>query len=178
MQVCSYRCIASHETAQFEAFSLCILQKNNCLGLNVKIPPRPSPSPMTAFRGESLSHASAEQLFIGWLGAVDYCCKLLNLRSIITLVRLKLPFPVRLNCFSSVSSDIEQMHYSLRSPGISAACGLLDASIECVKSLQAASNGLGELQEGKMQLMIRCHICSCSCLVSRETKGLTVKQYQ
>lgn len=68
LQVCSYRCIASHETPQFEAFSLCILQKHNCLGLSVQIPSRPSPSPMTSFRGEPLSHASAEQLFIGWLG--------------------------------------------------------------------------------------------------------------
>jgi len=68
MQVCSYRCIASHETAQFEAFSLCILQKHNCLGLNAKIPSRPSPPPLAAFRRQPLTHESAEQLFIGWLG--------------------------------------------------------------------------------------------------------------
>ena len=68
VQVCSYRCIASHESAQFEAFSLCILQKHNCLGLHVKIPTRPSPEPMQAFRNETMTHEIAEQLFIGWLG--------------------------------------------------------------------------------------------------------------
>jgi len=37
-QVCSYRCIASYESAPLEAFSLCILQKHNCLGLSASIP--------------------------------------------------------------------------------------------------------------------------------------------
>jgi hypothetical protein len=37
-QVCSYRCIASYESPQLEAFSLCILQKHNCLGLSADIP--------------------------------------------------------------------------------------------------------------------------------------------
>lgn len=76
VQVCSYRCIASHETAQFEAFSLCILQKHNCLGLNVQIPSRPSPQPMTSFRGQPLTHDSAEQLFIGWLSEPLPCTPL------------------------------------------------------------------------------------------------------
>lgn len=41
MQVCSYRCIVSHESPLLEAFSLCILQKHNCLGNSAPIPMRP-----------------------------------------------------------------------------------------------------------------------------------------
>eukprot|EP00959_Pyramimonas_sp_CCMP1952_P097713 2042058-Pyramimonas_sp.AAC.1 len=41
LQVCSYRCIVSHESPQFEAFSLCILQKHNCLNNNAERPPLP-----------------------------------------------------------------------------------------------------------------------------------------
>jgi len=37
-QVCSYRYIASSESPYFEAFSLCGLQKQNCLELDAKIP--------------------------------------------------------------------------------------------------------------------------------------------
>ena len=68
LQVCSYRCIVSHESQLLEDFSLCILQKHNCLGKSAEIPALPDPPPMTAFRGEELTHELAESLFIGWLG--------------------------------------------------------------------------------------------------------------
>ena len=68
LQVCSYRCIVSHESQLLEDFSLCILQKHNCLGKSAEIPALPDPPPMTAFRGEELTHELAEGLFIGWLG--------------------------------------------------------------------------------------------------------------
>lgn len=71
MQVCSYRCIASYETPALAAFSLCILQKHNCLGLSASIPETPNPAPMTTFRGDSLTHEVAEDLFIGWLRGTD-----------------------------------------------------------------------------------------------------------
>ena len=68
VQVCSYRCIVSHESQLLEDFSLCILQKHNCLGKSAEIPALPDPPPMSSFRGEDLSHELAESLFIGWLG--------------------------------------------------------------------------------------------------------------
>ena len=68
-QVCSYRCIVSHESELLEEFSLCILQKHNCLGKSAEIPALPDPPPMASFRGEGLTHELAESLFIGWLGA-------------------------------------------------------------------------------------------------------------
>jgi hypothetical protein len=70
LQVCSYRCIASHESPALEHFSLCILQKHNCLGLNAAIPTRPDPQPMAHFRGAPLSHEAAEAIFLGWIGAL------------------------------------------------------------------------------------------------------------
>ena len=38
IQVCSYRCIASYESPLLADFSLCVLQKHNCLGLTAEIP--------------------------------------------------------------------------------------------------------------------------------------------
>jgi hypothetical protein len=38
MQVCTYRCITSYESKQLEEFSLCIIQKHNCFGLQADIP--------------------------------------------------------------------------------------------------------------------------------------------
>ncbi|KAL2933832.1 Violaxanthin de-epoxidase chloroplastic [Bienertia sinuspersici] len=71
-QVCNYRCIASYESPQLEAFSLCVLQKHNCLQLDAKIPEKPYVSPMAKFRGLELSHDTAEDLFVGWLGIMDW----------------------------------------------------------------------------------------------------------
>ena len=68
MQVCSYRCIVSHETPKLQDFTLCILQRNNCLGLAAAIPSLPAPEPMAAWREKPLSHEDAEDIFIGWLG--------------------------------------------------------------------------------------------------------------
>ncbi|KAJ4951223.1 hypothetical protein NE237_028055 [Protea cynaroides] len=71
-QVCNYRCIASYESPNLEAFSLCVLQKNNCLELDAKIPDKPYVPPMVQFRGEALCHEAAEDLFVGWLGNLDW----------------------------------------------------------------------------------------------------------
>lgn len=38
VQVCSYQCIVSYESPRFSEFSLCIIQKHNCLGLSADIP--------------------------------------------------------------------------------------------------------------------------------------------
>ncbi|KAK9829000.1 hypothetical protein WJX72_003323 [[Myrmecia] bisecta] len=73
-QVCSYRCIVSHESPLLEEFSLCILQKNNCLGLHAEIPTTPDPQPMTSFRGQPLTHERAEDIFIGWLNEPESNC--------------------------------------------------------------------------------------------------------
>ena len=37
-QVCAYRCIVSYESALLQDFSLCILQKHNCLDKDVRLP--------------------------------------------------------------------------------------------------------------------------------------------
>ncbi|GAB2226212.1 hypothetical protein Droror1_Dr00022013 [Drosera rotundifolia] len=71
-QVCNYRCIASYESPALEAFSLCVLQKHNCLQLDAKIPDRPYVPPMVKFQGSELCHESAEDLFVGWLGELDW----------------------------------------------------------------------------------------------------------
>ncbi|KAG4211984.1 hypothetical protein ERO13_A02G136100v2 [Gossypium hirsutum] len=71
-QVCNYRCIASFESPKLEAFSLCVLQKNNCLDLDAKIPEKPYVQPMLKFRGKDLCHETAKDLFVGWLGSLDW----------------------------------------------------------------------------------------------------------
>ena len=71
-QVCSYRCIASYESQILEAFSLCVLQKHNCLELDSEIPEKPFVLPMEKFRGEPLCHDMAEDLFVGWLGELQW----------------------------------------------------------------------------------------------------------
>ncbi|XP_078432220.1 uncharacterized protein LOC144703822 [Wolffia australiana] len=71
-QVCSYRCIASYESPILEAFSLCVLQKHNCLELDGEIPTKPFVQPMERFRGDPLTHETAEDLFVGWLGELKW----------------------------------------------------------------------------------------------------------
>ncbi|CAN0922187.1 Violaxanthin de-epoxidase, chloroplastic [Linum grandiflorum] len=71
-QVCNYRCIASYESPKLEAFSLCVLQKHNCLELDAKIPEQPRVQPMVKFQGRDLSHEIAEDLFVGWLGKLEW----------------------------------------------------------------------------------------------------------
>jgi hypothetical protein len=66
-QVCSYKCITSYETVDFERFSQCILQRNNCMGLSATVPVYPNPSPMASFRGKALDHETAEEILIGHL---------------------------------------------------------------------------------------------------------------
>ena len=66
-QVCSYRCITSYETPAFEKFALCILQKHNCLNNAAVIPTLPDPTALPRFRGELLSHETAEGILQGWL---------------------------------------------------------------------------------------------------------------
>jgi len=66
-QVCSYRCITSHETPAFERFAMCILQKHNCMGNHATVPVYPNPLPMIRFRNEELSFETAENIFIGHL---------------------------------------------------------------------------------------------------------------
>ncbi|CAD7701109.1 unnamed protein product [Ostreobium quekettii] len=67
-QVCSYRVIVSYESPLLEQFSLCILQKHNCLGCTAQMPALPNPIPQQSFRGEAMTHELAEDIFIGWLG--------------------------------------------------------------------------------------------------------------
>lgn len=71
-QVCNYKCIASYESPKLEEFSLCVLQKHNCLALDAKIPDKPYVTPIGMFRGENMSHEIAEDIFVGWLGNLDW----------------------------------------------------------------------------------------------------------
>eukprot|EP00903_Cladosiphon_okamuranus_P006721 g6558.t1 len=74
-QVCAYRCITSYETKSMEQFSLCVLQRNNCMCNSAEIPTLPDPAPQTRFRGEALTHESAQDLFMGWLGKEAFSWK-------------------------------------------------------------------------------------------------------
>ncbi|KAG5611826.1 hypothetical protein H5410_023107 [Solanum commersonii] len=47
-------------------------QKNNCLELDAKIPEKPYVTPTAEFRGEKLSSEIAEDLFVGWLGTLEW----------------------------------------------------------------------------------------------------------
>ncbi|KAI4317179.1 hypothetical protein L6164_025072 [Bauhinia variegata] len=76
-QVCNYRCIASYESENLEAFSLCVLQKNNCLDLDAKIPEKPIVPPMVEFRGKNLCFEMAEDLFVGWLSSLKWSWRVL-----------------------------------------------------------------------------------------------------
>ncbi|KAH6833703.1 violaxanthin de-epoxidase-like protein [Perilla frutescens var. hirtella] len=67
-QASSYLCLASYESRRLEEFSLCVLQRHNCLELDAKIPEKPVVAPMVQFRGEELDHETAEDLLVGWLG--------------------------------------------------------------------------------------------------------------
>ena len=66
-QVCSYRVLASYESPLLEQFSLCILQKHNCLRNHADIPSAPAPEPLTQFQGKALTHEMAEDIFVGSL---------------------------------------------------------------------------------------------------------------
>ncbi|KAH0693664.1 hypothetical protein KY285_020761 [Solanum tuberosum] len=46
--------------------------KNNCLELDAKIPEKPYVTPMAEFRGEKLSTEIAKDLFVGWLGTLEW----------------------------------------------------------------------------------------------------------
>ncbi|GKB80516.1 violaxanthin de-epoxidase, chloroplastic [Tanacetum coccineum] len=71
-QVCNYQCLASYESPTLEEFSLCVLQKHNCLDLDAKIPEKPFVPPMVKFQEKILSHEIAKDLFVGWLGNLDW----------------------------------------------------------------------------------------------------------
>jgi hypothetical protein len=71
-QVCTYRCITSYENEAFANFALCILHRNNILGLNATIPVYPQLTAMQTFRGEALTWNSAETILRGWLGPEAY----------------------------------------------------------------------------------------------------------
>ncbi|KAI5054889.1 hypothetical protein GOP47_0030034 [Adiantum capillus-veneris] len=71
-QVCSYQCIVSYESSELEAFSLCVLQKHNCLGLTSEIPSQPDVKPMKLFRSALITHDVADDIFVGWLGKLQW----------------------------------------------------------------------------------------------------------
>lgn len=78
-QVCAYRCITSYETKTMENFSLCVLQKNNCMGNSAQIPVLPDPTPLARFRGEAVTQESAQDIFMGWLGKEAFSWKVVSM---------------------------------------------------------------------------------------------------
>lgn len=78
-QVCAYRCITSYETKTMENFSLCVLQKNNCMGNSAQIPVLPDPTPLARFRGEAVTQESAQDMFMGWLGKEAFSWKVVSM---------------------------------------------------------------------------------------------------
>lgn len=78
-QVCAYRCITSYETKTMENFSLCVLQKNNCMRNSAQIPVQPDPAPLARFRGAAVTHDSAQDIFMGWLGKEAFSWKVVSM---------------------------------------------------------------------------------------------------
>jgi hypothetical protein len=69
--VAAYRAITSYECDAFSAFSLCVLQKHGCLGARADVPARPVHPALKHWRGEPLTHETAQRIFVGWLQAGD-----------------------------------------------------------------------------------------------------------
>jgi hypothetical protein len=67
-QVCTYTCLRSYQNREFEYVARCMLHSHNCLGNDAKRPEFPIVKPMTKFRGEPLTHETAEKIMQGWLG--------------------------------------------------------------------------------------------------------------
>ena len=76
-QVGSYRVIVSNETPQLEAFSLCILQQNNCFGSEAKILTEPKVPLATKWRNQNMDEHMARQILIGHLDdpSAAHCSK-------------------------------------------------------------------------------------------------------
>ncbi|GJT79933.1 violaxanthin de-epoxidase, chloroplastic [Tanacetum coccineum] len=68
----SWTNVLLHISPTLEEFSLCVLQKHNCLDLDAKIPEKPFVPPMVKFHEKILSHEIAEDLFVGWLRNLDW----------------------------------------------------------------------------------------------------------
>jgi hypothetical protein len=64
-QSCSYRCIVSYQSQAFTDFSLCALQKQNLLNSQIQRPETPRVQPMQLFRGQPLTHETAEDILVG-----------------------------------------------------------------------------------------------------------------
>jgi hypothetical protein len=76
----SYRCAAIQPTDSerhraIKLYWVHLLQKHNCLNNNAAIPSRPDPMPMATFRGAPLTHETAEDLCIGFLGEKPWSWK-------------------------------------------------------------------------------------------------------
>ncbi|CAN0302917.1 unnamed protein product, partial [Discosporangium mesarthrocarpum] len=78
LKVCAYRCITSYETPAMEAFSLCVLQRNNCMCNSAQIPALPDPAPLVNFRGKPMDFDTAEDIFMGWLDKHPYSWKVVS----------------------------------------------------------------------------------------------------
>lgn len=68
-QVCSYMCLRSYESPLFTKFSLCVMQKNNCLNNKATIQELPAVDSIPTWRGEPLTDEAARQIYEGWYGA-------------------------------------------------------------------------------------------------------------
>lgn len=66
-----------------EAFSLCVLQKHNCMCKSAEIPALPDPAPIATFRGSPVTPEVAEDLFIGWLGKEQFSWKVVSDRCVL-----------------------------------------------------------------------------------------------
>jgi hypothetical protein len=61
----SYRVIVSNETPQLEAFTICILQQNNCFGCDSPILTSPKVPLLETWQGKPLDEAGARQILMG-----------------------------------------------------------------------------------------------------------------
>ena len=70
-QVCTYTCIRSYQNVEFEMLARCMLHKHNCLNNDATRPQLPEVLPMKTWRGNPLTHETAERIMQGWLGTKD-----------------------------------------------------------------------------------------------------------
>ncbi|KAJ8600292.1 hypothetical protein CTAYLR_000696 [Chrysophaeum taylorii] len=75
-QVGSYRVIVSTETEELEAFSLCILQQNNCFNADAEILTRPAVPALAEWRGRPLDDEASRDILVGHFPELTWSWKI------------------------------------------------------------------------------------------------------
>ena len=63
-----YRCLRTYDSARFESFAACFIQRHNCMGNAAEACAAPLAPPLASWRGAELTHEAAEEIYVGWFG--------------------------------------------------------------------------------------------------------------